>query len=148
MIKKIAIGSDHAGVEHKSQLIDFLNAKDIEVVNCGTDSKDSVDYPDFANNVAKLVSNGEANMGIIICGSGIGVSITANKVKGIRAALVYNEETAMLSRQHNDANVLCYGARFIDIDLAKKMISNFINTEFEGGRHQNRVNKIHSLTHC
>ena len=148
MINKIAIGSDHAGVEQKSEIIDFLKSKNIEVINCGTNSTDSVDYPDFANLVAKKVSNNEAERGIIICGSGIGVSITANKVKGIRAALAYNEETAQLARQHNNANIICYGARFIDVELAKKMISHFIETEFEGGRHQNRVNKIHSLTDC
>ena len=144
----IAIGGDHAGVEQKSELIKYIESLGHQAINCGTDTNDSVDYPDFANKVAMTVANLEAEKGIIICGSGIGVSISANKVKGIRAALCYNEETSKLCRQHNDANILCYGARFINIELAKKMILNFIATEFEGGRHQNRVDKIHSLTSC
>ena len=107
-----------------------------------------MDYPDYAVKVANDVASGNSAKGILICGSGIGVSIAANKVKGIRAALCYNEETAKLARQHNNANVICYGARFIDVELAKKLIDNFLTTEFEGGRHENRVNKIHSLTDC
>ncbi len=145
---KIAIGCDHAGTQQKSELIKYIESLGHQAINCGTDTNDSVDYPDFANKVAQKVSNQEADKGVIICGSGIGVSISANKVKGIRAALCYNEETSMLSRQHNDANIICYGARFIDLDLAKIMISNFLTTGFEGGRHQNRVDKIHNLTDC
>jgi ribose 5-phosphate isomerase B len=145
---KIAIGCDHAGVEQKNKLITYIESLGHQAINCGTDTNDSVDYPDFANKVAISVSNSETDLGIILCGSGIGVSITANKVKGIRAALCYNEETSKLCKQHNNANILCYGARFIGIELAKKMVFNFLNTEFEGGRHQNRINKIHNLTSC
>lgn len=145
---RIAIGNDHAGVEEKKDIEDYLNSLGHIVSNFGTDKSDSVDYPDFAVEVAKSVSTGDNDLGIIICGSGIGVSIAANKVRGVRAALCYNEETASLSRQHNNANVMTYGARFIDIATAKKMVLNFISTEFEGGRHQNRVDKIHSLTNC
>jgi ribose 5-phosphate isomerase B len=145
---KIAISCDHAAVDQKNELIKYLENQGHTVTNFGTDSNDSVDYPDYAVKAAEYVANAKSERGIIICGSGIGVSISANKVKGIRAALCYNEETAKLSRQHNNANVMCYGARFIDIDTAKKMVDNFLNTEFEGGRHQNRVDKIHSLTGC
>lgn len=145
---KIAIGSDHAGPIHKAELIKWLESMGHEVIDKGTDSNDSVDYPDFAYEVADSVAQGRAEKGIIICGSGIGVSITANKVEGIRAALVYNEETAQLARQHNDANVMCYGARFFSVEDAKKMVSAFFNTDFKGGRHQRRVDKIHDLTGC
>ena len=145
---RIAIGGDHAAVDQKTELIKNLESKGYTVINFGTDSYDSVDYPDYAVKVANDVASGNSAKGILICGSGIGVSIAANKVKGIRAALCYNEETAKLARQHNNANVICYGARFIDVELAKKLIDNFLTTEFEGGRHENRVSKIHSLTDC
>lgn len=145
---RIAIGNDHAGVNEKNDIEEYLNGLGHIVTNFGTDKSDSVDYPDYAVLVAKSVSTGDNDLGIIICGSGNGVSIAANKVRGVRAALCYNEETAILARQHNNANVMTYGARFIDLATAKKMIHNFINTEFEGGRHQNRVSKIHSLTNC
>lgn len=145
---KIAIGGDHAAVDQKRELIQYLEAQGHTLTNFGTDSYESVDYPDYAVKVAEDVANGNSEKGILICGSGIGVSISANKVKGIRAALCYNRETAKLARQHNDANIICYGARFIEIDEAKHLIDNFLSTDFEGGRHQNRVNKIHSLTNC
>lgn len=144
----IAIACDHAAVDQKNELIKYLESQGHQVTNFGTNSNDSVDYPDYAVKAAEDVASGNSERGIIICGSGIGVSISANKVKGIRAALCYNEETAKLSRQHNNANIMCYGARFIDLETAKKMVDNFINTDFEGGRHQNRVDKIHSLTGC
>lgn len=144
----IAIGGDHAAVDQKAEIIRYLESEGYSVINFGTDSYDSVDYPDYAVKVANDVANGNSDKGILICGSGIGVSIAANKVKGIRAALCYNEETAKLARQHNNANIICYGARFIEVDSAKKLIDNFLTTEFEGGRHENRVNKIHSLTDC
>ena len=145
---KIVISGDHAAPEQKSQLIDWLNEKGHTVINKGTDSTDSVDYPDFAFANADAIAKGDAELGIIICGSGIGVSITANKVEGVRAALVYNKETAALARQHNNANIMCYGARFFNIDEAKEMVEAFITTDFEGGRHNRRVEKIHDLTGC
>lgn len=145
---KIAIACDHAAVDQKNELIKYLESQGHKVTNFGTNTNDSVDYPDYAVKAAEDIASGNSEKGIIICGSGIGVSISANKVKGIRAALCYNEETAKLSRQHNNANIMCYGARFIDLETAKKMVDNFINTYFEGGRHQNRVDKIHSLTEC
>lgn len=138
----LAIGSDHAGYDYKELVKQMLAEKGYQVDDKGTYSKDSVDYPDFAHPVAEMVAEGKAASGILICGSGNGVCITANKHKGIRAALCWNEELAMLARQHNNANVLCIPARFVDIDLAKKMVDAFLNTPFEGGRHEKRVEKI------
>lgn len=139
---KIAIGSDHAGVEYKAALIQFLEELGHNLQDFGPSTTDSVDYPDFAHPVASSVENGENTLGILICGSANGVAITANKHQGIRAAIAWLEEIAALARQHNDANIICIPARFIDLDLAKKIASTFITTEFEGGRHANRVNKI------
>jgi len=136
----IAIGADHAGVEYKNMLIDLL--KEYTIKDFGTYSSDSVDYPDFAHPVANAVEKAEFTMGILICGSANGVAITANKHQGIRAAICWNEELAELARSHNNANVLCIPARFISAELAKDICIKFINTEFEGGRHANRVNKI------
>jgi ribose 5-phosphate isomerase B len=136
----IAIGADHAGFEYKSMLIDFL--KEYHVKDFGTHSADSVDYPDFAHPVATAVENTEFTIGILICGSANGVAITANKHQGIRAAICWNEELAELARSHNNANILCIPARFISSELARQICTKFINTEFEGGRHANRVNKI------
>ncbi len=136
----IAIGADHAGVEYKNMLIDLL--KNYTIKDFGTYSNDSVDYPDFAHPVANAVEKAEFSMGILICGSANGVAITANKHQGIRAAICWNEELAELARSHNNANVLCIPARFISPELAKDICIKFINTEFEGGRHANRVNKI------
>ncbi|WP_448137341.1 ribose 5-phosphate isomerase B [Sphingobacterium siyangense] len=141
-VKKIAIGSDHAGFEYKTALVSFLNELGYEVTDFGTNSPDSVDYPDFAHPVASAVENKEADAGVLICGSANGVAITANKHQNIRAAICWLEEISALARQHNDANVVCIPARFIDLDLAKKIVNTFMNTEFEGGRHANRVNKI------
>lgn len=143
---KIAIASDHAAPKEKSEIISWLESKGHQVNNFGTDSEESVDYPDFAAKCALAVASGEEEFGIIICGSGIGVSITANKVKGARAAVVYNNDIARLSREHNNANILCYGARFFNVEEAKEMIDIFLNTKFEGGRHERRVSKIHDLT--
>ena len=139
----IVIACDHAGVELKSFIIDYLEEKEYKVINCGTDNTDSVDYPDMANSlVSEVTKDLDNNIGILICGSGIGISIAANRNKNIRAALCYNEEVSKLSRQHNNANVIVLGARFVDKDEAIKMIDNFINTEFEGGRHERRVSKL------
>ncbi|AMD94245.1 ribose 5-phosphate isomerase B [Leptotrichia sp. oral taxon 847] len=139
---KLVIGNDHAGVEFKEKIVKALEEKGYEVINVGTNSLDSVDYPDIAALVCEKVLDGKAKYGIIICGTGIGISIAANKIKGIRAALVYNEFTARLSRLHNDANVIALGARVIGDELGLACIETFINTEFEGGRHARRVNKI------
>lgn len=140
--KNIAIGGDHAGYEYKAALITLLEELGYSVENFGTDGPDSVDYPDFAHPVANAVENGSADKGILICGSANGVAITANKHQGIRAAICWQEDISALARQHNDANVVCIPARFIDLELAKKIVTTFLDTDFEGGRHGNRVNKI------
>jgi ribose 5-phosphate isomerase B len=136
----IAIGSDHAGFEYKELLRDFLNNSKIQ--DFGAYSSESADYPDFAHPVADAVESGEFEFGILVCGSANGVAITANKHQGIRAAICWTEEIAELSRKHNNANVLCIPARFVSEDLAKAITKKFLTTEFEGGRHANRVNKI------
>lgn len=140
--KPISIGSDHAGFSYKSALIAWLTEKGFQVTDHGTYSLDSVDYPDFAHPTADAVEKGDAGFGILICGSANGVAITANKHQGIRAALCWQNDIAELSRQHNNANIICIPARFVELPLAKKMIDLFMNTSFEGGRHADRVNKI------
>ena len=139
---KISIGNDHAGTDYKFAIIKLLESKGIEVTNYGTDSNDSVDYPDFVHPVAKDVVNKSADFGILICGSANGVAMTANKYKEVRAGLCWNKEIVELTRQHNNANVLCIPARYTAIPQALQMVETFLNTKFEGGRHQNRVNKI------
>ena len=139
---KIAIGGDHAGFEYKSALIQSLEEQGHTLKDYGTHSIDSVDYPDFAHPVASAVESGEFDTGILICGSANGVAITANKHQGIRAAICWNEELAALARQHNNANVLCLPARFIPLDDAKNIALTYLETDFEGGRHERRVNKI------
>jgi ribose 5-phosphate isomerase B len=140
--KPIAIGSDHAGYDYKEDLISFLEAKGLAFHDYGTHSRDSVDYPDFAHPVANAVEKGEAAFGILLCGSANGVAITANKHKGVRAAICWGEELAQLAREHNDANILCIPARFVREGDAEKMVQLFMYTSFEGGRHQRRVEKI------
>ena len=142
----IAIGSDHAGFIRKQEILEHLQAQGHEVKDLGTYSKESMDYPDVAVEVAKLVASKEVERGILVCGSGIGVSIVANKTEGVRAANCLNEEMASLSRQHNDANVLALGERLVDTKTALSMVDIFLLTPFEGGRHQQRVDKIHDLT--
>lgn len=142
MSKKIAIGTDHAGVDYKAALIEFLQSEGYEVEDFGPNSTDSVDYPDFAHPVASSVESGKNELGVLICGSANGVAITANKHQGIRAAIAWQNEISALARQHNDANIVCIPARFIDLELAKKIVKTFVTTDFEGGRHANRVNKI------
>lgn len=137
---KIAIGADHAGFELKEVLKSFLNEHELK--DFGTYSAKSADYPDFAHPVAVAVENGEYTFGILICGSGNGIAITANKHQGIRAAVCWNTELASLARKHNNANILCLPARFISIKEAQEITNIFLNTEFEGGRHANRVSKI------
>lgn len=142
MNKKIAIGSDHAGFPYKQPISDWLKEQGYEVVDYGTYSDAAVDYPDFAHPVASAVENGEFEKGILLCGSGQGVCITANKHQGVRAALVWDTELAEMSRKHNDANVICLPVRFIEQEKAIESVKTFISTEFEGGRHQGRVAKI------
>lgn len=138
----IAIGCDHAGVDHKQKLVTHLQQQGIEVIDKGTNSIESVDYPDYAHPVAYCVENHEANFGILICGSANGVCITANKHAGIRAALCWRNDVAALARQHNDANIICLPARFISIEEAIQFTDTFLSTPFEGGRHLKRVEKI------
>lgn len=138
----ISIGCDHAGFEYKEAIKNTLKESGYEVTDRGTFSAASVDYPDFAHEVARDVESHSVDYGILICGSGNGVCITANKHQGIRAALCWNNELGSLARQHNDANVLCLPARFIDLATATQITLTFLKTEFEGGRHENRVKKI------
>ncbi|HMJ48671.1 MAG TPA: ribose 5-phosphate isomerase B [Ferruginibacter sp.] len=140
--KPIAIGCDHAGFDCKEDLISFLEGEAMAYHDFGTYSKDSVDYPDFAHAVAHSVETSEASFGILLCGSANGVAITANKHPGIRAAICWGEELAELARKHNNANIICIPARFVRDGDAEKMLDIFMNTEFEGGRHENRVAKI------
>lgn len=144
----IALGSDHAGVEYKKVISDMLRSEGLGVLDFGTMTTDSVDYPDFAVAVSTCVANNEAAFGILLCGSGIGVSITANKVAGIRAANCVTVEMAKLSKMHNNANVLTLGTRIVSLDDAIMIVRAFLETPFEGGRHSKRVEKIHSLTNC
>lgn len=139
---KIAIGNDHAGPEYKKAVVSFLEAKGYEVVNYGTDTSDSVDYPDFGHKVAQDVENGKVDFGIVICGSGNGIAMTANKHQGVRCALCWTKEIAVLARQHNNANIISIPARFTAVPQAVDMVDAFLTTAFEGGRHANRVSKI------
>ncbi|MDB4108332.1 ribose 5-phosphate isomerase B [Flavobacteriaceae bacterium] len=138
----MSIGNDHAGTDYKFRIIEFLKSRHIQVVNYGTDSDSSVDYPDFVHPVAQDVESKKATFGILICGSANGVAMTANKYSSIRAGICWNNEIVSLIRQHNNANILCIPARFTEIDAVLEMVETFLNTEFEGGRHQNRINKI------
>lgn len=140
---KIAIGSDHAGYDYKKFLIGKLKEWNHDVMDFGTDGPDSVDYPDFAHPVAEAVAETKkAKLGVLICGSANGVCMTANKHEGVRAAISWNRSLAELARQHNNANVLCIPARFVSKRMASAMLKAFLNTDFEGGRHKRRVNKI------
>jgi ribose 5-phosphate isomerase B len=145
---KISLGSDHAAYEYKQAIAEFLKEKGYEIMDFGTHSPESCDYPEFAKAAAEAVASGECDCGIIMCGTGIGMSITANKVKGIRSANCITEEMARLAREHNNANVLNFGARLVSMDLAKKITDTFLTTEFAGDRHQRRVQMIHDLTEC
>lgn len=139
---KISIGNDHAGPDYKKAIVDYLQTKGYEILNHGTDTFDSVDYPDFGHPVAIDVETRKADFGIVICGSGNGIAMTANKHQGIRAALCWTKEIAALARQHNNANIISIPARFTSIPQAVEMVDTFLNTDFEGGRHANRVDKI------
>ncbi|MFT4832362.1 MAG: ribose 5-phosphate isomerase B [Psychroserpens sp.] len=139
---KIAIGNDHAGTEYKLAVIGLLKSMNIEVQNYGTDGTDSVDYPDFVHPVANDVENGEVDFGIIICGSGNGASMTANKHQKVRCALCWNKEIVTMAREHNDANILSLPARYISMPQALDMVKTFLETQFQGGRHERRIEKI------
>ena len=139
---KIAIGNDHAGPAYKQAIVAHLEKLGHEIINHGTDSFDSVDYPDFGHPVAEAVSEANADFGIVICGSGNGIAMTVNKHPKVRAALCWTKEIAVLARQHNDANIISIPARFTSIPQAVEMVETFLNTTFEGGRHATRVQKI------
>lgn len=142
---KVAIGSDHAGFDYKEVVKRHLEEKGFEVIDKGTFSKESVDYPIFGELVGRSVASGEADRGIVICGTGIGISISANKIKGVRAALCTNEYMARMARKHNNANVLAFGARVLGIDVVLGIVDQFFSTDFEGGRHQRRINLISKI---
>lgn len=139
---KIALGADHAGVELKAEVMQLLDSMNIEYSDFGTDGSESVDYPDYAKPVAQSVAAGEYDLGILICGTGIGMSIAANKVHGVRCALVHDVFTARVTREHNNSNVLAMGARVIGIDLAKLIVETWVSSEYEGGRHERRLQKL------
>lgn len=139
---KIGIGNDHSALELKAEIVDFLKEKGHEVVDYGTNSPDSCDYPIYGEKVARAVAAGEVEKGILICGTGLGISLAANKVEGIRAVVCSEPFTAKMSRAHNDCNILAFGARVVGSELAKMIVDTWLNTEFEGGRHQRRVDQI------
>lgn len=142
---KIAIGADHGGFIMKEELKEYLKEKGYDVTDCGTHNEDSVDYPDIAVKTAKTILSNENELGVLICGTGIGISIAANKIKGIRAALCTDCYCAKMARNHNDANILCMGGRVTGIELAKSILDTFLGEKFEGGRHRIRVDKISSM---
>lgn len=139
---RIGIGNDHSAVEMKQEVVKFLKDLGYEVVNYGTDSTESCNYPEYGEKVARAVVAKEVDLGILICGTGVGISLAANKVKGIRAVVCSEPYSARLSKQHNNTNILAFGARVVGIELAKMIIEEWLNAEFEGGRHQERVNMI------
>ncbi len=141
----IVIASDHGGLDMKRAICDLLTQKGVAFKNLGTDSGDSVDYPDYAAKVASAIVSGDAKEGILVCGTGIGMSIAANKFPGIRAALVHDEFTAQMSREHNNANILVMGGRILSEDVGKKLVEIWLDSDYEGGRHQNRLDKIAEL---
>ena len=143
--KKIAIASDHAGYELKEELVRFLTERGYVIENLGTYDTEPVDYPEYGHKVALMVSEGECERGILICGSGVGMAMVANKVKGVRAACCSEPISARMSRAHNDSNVLTLGARLIGVLMAKEIVEAWLNTEFEGGRHQRRVDMINKI---
>ena len=142
---RVAIANDHRGVNLKFKIIKILEKWGYEVINIGSDKKESVDYPDFGSEAAKMVSSGKADMGIAICGSGIGMSIITNKFPNVRAALAYNPEIARMTRKHNNANILVLAADYINEEKLEKTLKNFFETSFDGGRHQRRIDKISNI---
>lgn len=143
--KKLVIGSDHAGFEMKEKLVAFLKSLGLDVDDAGTGSSESCDYPEYGERVARAVSSGAADAGVLVCGSGIGMSMAANKVAGVRALVCDEPLSARMSRLHNDANVLCLGGRMIGFEMAKEILNVWLSTEFEGGRHQRRVDQIDDI---
>lgn len=139
---KIALAADHGGFEMKNKIAQYLKSKNFDVVDLGTNSADSVDYPDFAQKVVQKLLKGEADLGILVCGTGIGISIAANRHKGIRAALLYDDYVAKVAKEHNNANVLCFGGRTMTIDDVLKRIDIFLDAKYEGGRHDRRLCKL------
>lgn len=139
---KISIGSDHAGYKYKEEIKKYLESKGYEVVDCGTNSLDSCDYPIFGRAAAELVAKGEVKYGVLVCSSGEGIMMAANKVKGVRCGLAYNDDVARLIRQHNNANMIAFGASFMELKDVLRRIDLFLVTEFEGGRHERRVSEI------
>lgn len=142
---KIAIGNDHVGIELKQVIIEELDKRKIEIIDCGTNGNERTDYPIFAEEVANLVSNGSVNMGIVLCGSGVGISIAANKVNGIRCVCCSESYSAKLSRQHNDTNMLALGSRVVGKEVARLIVNTWLDAEFEGGRHQGRIDLIREI---
>lgn len=142
MAQKIYLAADHGGFELKDQIRDWLVQDNYDVVDLGTNSEDSVDYPEYGHKAGEAVVSDEGSLGIIVCGTGIGISIAANKIKGVRAALCHCAEYAKLTKEHNNANILALGGRFVDFETAKNIVTTFLSTPFEGGRHERRVNKI------
>ena len=142
---KIGIGNDHAALEMKLEIVEYLKSKGIEVVNFGTDTKDRCNYPVYGEAVANAVVSGEVDLGILICGTGVGISLAANKVNGIRAVVCSDPYTAKLSREQNNTNVLAFGARVIGIETAKMIVDEWLNAKFEGGRHQERIDMIAAI---
>ena len=145
MKNMIAIGSDHGGFELKNEIKKHLEARGFEVKDYGTYSKESVDYPDIAKAVCEPVVAGEAEFGVLVCGTGIGISIAANRHKGIRAAILYSDDVARLAREHNNANIIAFGARIVGLELAKDIVKAYLDAEFLGGRHQVRIDMIHEI---
>ena len=139
---RIAIGNDHGGLEYKNEVVKYLEKNGYEVINVGTDTKDSCHYPEFGIRVGELVASKQADFGIVICTSGEGIMMAANKVKGVRCGIGYNDDVSRLMRQHNDANVIAFGQKFMELEDVLRRIDIFLHTEFEGGRHQTRVSMI------
>ena len=142
LFKRICIASDHAGYKNKEIIKDFLVEKNVSIIDLGPPNENSVDYPDYAKKVSKRIKTGKSDIGILVCGSGTGMAISANKIKGIRAAVCYNLRSTRLSRQHNNANIISLGSRLISKKIAFNLVSTFLNTKFEGGRHLRRIKKI------
>lgn len=142
---KIAVGSDHGGLEYKNAIKEYLEKQGYEVIDVGTHTKDSCHYPIFGAEVAKLVASKECQYGVVVCTSGEGISMAANKIKGVRCGIAYNDDVARLMRQHNDANVISFGQAFMELDDVLRRVDIFLNTQFEGGRHQTRVELINNL---
>ena len=142
---KIAIGNDHAATELKFIIKEYVEGMGHEVINFGTDDNESCDYPVYGKKVGEAVVNGEADCGILICGTGVGISIAANKVKGVRAAVCSDVATAHLVKEHNNANIIAFGARIVGVELAKDIVKTYLEAEFEGGRHQRRIDMIHDI---